>query len=289
MNSEVGTLREVLMHVPGDEVNLVNESNYRRYLFRSPMNLQRAREEVINLIEVYRSEGVKVNLVDSLPDKPNLMYMRDPFLMGPGGAIISRFMYDVRRGEEEPVKEHLKRLEYPIAKVMEDGEVFEGGNAMILSPRVALAGVGERTNRKGLGELVETLKSMGVEEVIDIQVPINVIHIDEYVAQVDVKTLVTVRQMFPWEAMDRLQRLGFNVIPVEYSQLPGGVSNRLCLNMVAVKPMKLVMGNGCDSVRRLLEHEGADVIEVEVDEVLKGGGSVHCLTGVLARDPISDS
>jgi N-dimethylarginine dimethylaminohydrolase len=289
VSSEVGRLREVLMHVPGQEVSIVNESNYRRYLFRSPVNLEEARREVEGLMEVYRKEGVQVHTVEGLTDKPNAMYARDPFFMGPSGAIISRFMYEVRRGEERAFKDKIEGLGYPIVKVMEDDEVFEGGNAMMLSPKVAIAGVGERTNRKGLWSFIETVKSMGVEEVVEVQVPINVIHIDEYIAQVDVGTIVTVRQMFPWEAMDRLQRLGFNVLPIEYSQLPGGVSARLCLNMVALRPLKVVMGAGCDPVRKALESEGVDVIEVKVDEVLKGGGGVHCLTGVLRRDQVSES
>ncbi len=289
VTSEVGRLREVLMHVPGQEVTLVNESNYRRYLFRAPMSLEEARREVEELIDVYRREGVVVRTVDGLEDKPNAMYARDPFLMTPGGAIISSFMYDVRRGEEQAFMEVMKGLGYPIVKVMDNEEVFEGGNAMLLSPSVAMAGVGERTSRAGLEAFSKVVKSMGVSEVIEVQVPMNVIHIDEYVAQVDVKTIVAVRQMFPWEAMDRLRRLGFNVVPVEYSQLPGGVSARLCLNMVAVRPGRVVMGSGCDAVRKLLEGEGTDVIEVNVDEVLKGGGGVHCLTGVLRREPVKEN
>mgnify|MGYP001772779296 CR=1 FL=1 len=274
------------MHVPGREVLLVNESNYRQYLFRSPMNLERAREEVMSLAELYRSEGVRVHLVEGLEDRPNAMYARDPFLMTPRGAVISRFMYDVRRGEERAYREAIEKLGYPVVKVMGDPEVFEGGNAMILSPRLALAGVGERTNRAGLEALKRVLVDAGIDEVIEVQTPINSIHIDEYTAQVDVNTMVTVRQVFPWEAAERLRRAGFNVLTVEYSQLPGGIGGRLCMNMVALRPRRVVMGTGCEAPRKLLEAEGIDVIEVDVDEVLRGGGGVHCLTGVLAREPV---
>ena len=275
--------------MPGKEVLLVNEENYRQYLFRSPMNLERAREEVLGLAELYRSEGVRVHLVEGLEDKPNAMYARDPFLMTPRGAVISRFMYEVRRGEEVAYREAIERLGYPIVKVMSDPEVFEGGNAMVLSPRVALVGVGERTNRAGLEAMRKVLTEAGVEEVIEVQTPISSIHIDEYTAQVDVKTIVTVRQVFPWEAADRLRRAGFNVLTVEYSQLPGGIGGRLCMNMVALRPRRVVMGAGCEGPRKLLEAEGIDVIEVDIDEVLRGGGGVHCLTGVLAREPVRDT
>jgi len=124
--------------------------------------------------------------------------------------------------------------------------------------------------------------------VIEVQTPMSSIHIDEYVAQVDVRTVVTVRQVFPWEAAEALRRAGFNVLTVEYSQLPGGIGGRLCLNMVALRPRRVIMGTGCEVVRKLLEGEGVDVIEVEIDEVLKGGGGVHCLTGVLSREPIKE-
>jgi len=48
------------------------------------------------------------------------------------------------------------------------------------------------------------------------------------------------------------------------------------------------MGTGCEVVRKLLEGEGVDAIEVDIDEVLKGGGGIHCLTGVLSREPIKE-
>ncbi len=289
VNSEVGPLREVVMHLPGREVLLVNDNNYRQYLFRSPMNMERAREEVMGLAELYRSEGVNVNIVEGLEDKPNAMYARDPFLMTPRGAVISRFMYEVRRGEERAYMDAIEKLGYPVVKIMTEPEVFEGGNAMILGPSVALVGVGERTNRHGLEALRKVLAGSGIEEVIDIQTPMSSIHIDEYTAQVDVRTVITVRQVFPWEAAERLRRAGFNVLTVEYSQLPGGIGGRLCMNMVALRPRRVVIGSGCDGVRRVLESEGIDIIEVEVDEVLRGGGGVHCLTGVLAREPVRDS
>ncbi|MFP3285735.1 MAG: arginine deiminase family protein [Acidilobus sp.] len=284
----MGALKEVVMHVPGREILLVNENNYRQYLFRSPMSLERAREEIEELVGLYRSEGVRVHLLEGLEDKPNAMYARDPFLMTPRGAVISRFMYEVRRGEERAYREIIEKLGYPVLKSMREPEVFEGGNAMVLSPSVALAGVGERSNRAGLEALKATLREAGVEQVIEVQTPMSSIHIDEYVAQVDARTVVTVRQVFPWEAAEALRRAGFNVLTVEYSQLPGGIGGRLCLNMVALRPRRVVMGTGCEVVRKLLEGEGVDVIEVDIDEVLKGGGGVHCLTGVLSREPIKE-
>lgn len=287
VDSEVGRLRHVLMHIPGEELNLINKSNYLRYLFKATVDREVFRRQVESVVELYRSEGVEVTLVDGdLKEKPNAVYARDPFFMTPKGAVISRFRYDVRRGEEAVYRRALESLGVPIVKVMEEAEIFEGGNAMLLGRGIALVGVGERTNRAGLRTMAELLLSMGFQEVIEVQTPMNVIHIDEYVSQVDESTLVVVRQMFPSEAAEALRDRGFNIVTVEYSQLPGGVNNRLCLNMVALRPGRVVMGNGCDSVRKVLEGEGVEVIETDINEVLKGGGGLHCITGVVARDPI---
>ena len=287
VDSEVGRLREVLMHVPGDELDLISDSNYLRYLFRAgPVDKREFAREVEGVIDVYRSEGVVVRLVSDFRDKPNAVYARDPFFMTPRGAVISNFRYDVRRGEEAVYARAIRELGYPVVKEMGPGEVFEGGNALLLGRGVAIVGVGERTNRAGARALAEVLGPAGFGEVIEVQTPMNVIHVDEYVAQIDEETLLVVRQMFPSEAAERLRELGFDVMTVEYSQLPGGVTPRLCLNMVALRPRRVVMASGCDSVRRALESEGVDVIEVKVDEVLKGGGGVHCITGVLRRDPV---
>lgn len=47
------------------------------------------------------------------------------------------------------------------------------------------------------------------------------------------------------------------------------------------------MPTGYSDTKRLLENNDIEVIEVEIDEVMNGGGAVHCMTVFLKRDPVT--
>jgi arginine deiminase len=52
---------------------------------------------------------------------------------------------------------------------------------------------------------------------------------------------------------------------------------------VPLAPGVIVAPEGNAITKALLERNGVEVLEVEVDELMKGGGSVHCMTGVVWR------
>jgi arginine deiminase len=58
----------------------------------------------------------------------------------------------------------------------------------------------------------------------------------------------------------------------------------MALNMVPLAPGVVVTPAGNPNTRRALEDAGVTVIEAEVDELMKGAGSVHCMTGVIHRE-----
>jgi arginine deiminase len=54
--------------------------------------------------------------------------------------------------------------------------------------------------------------------------------------------------------------------------------------MVPLAPGAVVAPAGNPITKRVLEEAGVEVLEADVDELMKGGGSVHCMTGVIWRD-----
>jgi len=48
-------------------------------------------------------------------------------------------------------------------------------------------------------------------------------------------------------------------------------------------PSTIVAPEGNPITKGLLVQAGVEVLAVEVDELMKGGGSVHCMTGVVWR------
>ena len=86
---EWGTLRAVLLHRPGQEVEGLEDADAALMLGR--LEPERMREEHRALADFYREVGVEVYLVE--PEgrvPPNLMFCRDLFFMTPEGAVLAR-------------------------------------------------------------------------------------------------------------------------------------------------------------------------------------------------------
>lgn len=70
--------------------------------------------------------------------------------------------------------------------------------------------------------------------------------------------------------------------PASASRVRHGMAN----NMVPLAPGVVVMPAGNPVTRAALEGHGVTCIEVEGDELMKGAGSVHCMTGVVHREAV---
>jgi arginine deiminase len=79
-----------------------------------------------------------------------------------------------------------------------------------------------------------------------------------------------------------MRRHGFHFLA-----MPSGEEAQLgmAINMVPLAPGVIVLPAGNPITKRALEANGVECHEVEVGELMKGGGAVHCMTGVIHRAP----
>jgi len=283
-DSECGTLRSVLLHRPGAEVERIGPDTYERYRFRAPFDAPAARAEQDALAQLYASHGVDVHYVQGQrTDRPNAMYLRDLVLMTPEGAIVCRPAFGARRGEERAVAATLAALGVPILKTINGDGYFEGACAMWLDRDTVLLGHGSRSNDSGCAQVERELRGIGVSTIIHTQIPYGSIHLDGFLNVVDRDTVLT----FPWHlaydcAKAMLDR-GFRILEAtDIDEIKGGMA----LNGVALAPGRFVMPAGNPNTRALLEGAGVEVIEQPMDHVMAGWGSIHCQTAFLRRDPI---
>lgn len=285
-DSEVGKLRAVLMHRPGKEVGGITEENFAHYRFRAPMNAERARQQQDELANIYRDHGVAVHYVEGQrEDKPNAMFMRDLVFMTPEGAIVCRPAIPARRGEERAVASTLASLGVPIIKTINGDGYFEGASAMWVDRETVVIGTGSRTNESGAAQVESELRNIGVKNIIRTQIPYGSIHLDGYMNMVDTNKLL----IFPWhvtyDCAKQLLDRGIELIELtNIEELKQGMS----MNFVALEPGKVVTPAGSPETKALLENNGVEVIEVEMDEIMNGWGAIHCMTAFLKRDPIGE-
>ena len=145
-----------------------------------------------------------------------------------------------------------------------------------------IIGTGNRANREGFRQIEEVLRPMGVENFIHLQIPYGYAHIDSIVSFLDIKTAVVDPLRIPWDVWSALHQKGFNILEAPSPE----ETQDLALNFVTLYPGSIVMAAGYPHTKEFLEKNGIQVNEVEVSELRKGWGSLHCMTAVLRRDPI---
>ena len=283
VDSEVGRLRSVLMHRPGPELDLVAGQGFQDHLYDAPIDPERFRRQFDGLCETYARLGVEVQFVEGqLQDRPNAVYMRDLYTMTPEGAILARPATRQRRGEERAVAANLARLGVQILKTVNGAGTYEGSNVVWLDRQTCLLGTSSRTNPAGAEQVERELRGLGVEDVLPVAVPYGQIHVDGFISPVDRRRLVAAPWLLTWDLRQALLARGFELIVQEDLDEVGGLGT----NFVTVAPGEVVMAEGFPTTLALLRSHGVEAHLVAMDEILRGGGSVHCCTGFLRRDPI---
>lgn len=282
VSSECGTLRAVLMHRPGPEIDEVADAA--DALWHDLLDPARARDQHDRLADFYRGNGVAVYELGDVPlDKPNSYFCRDVFAMTPQGAILSRPASASRAGEERQAALALARVGAPILHTVFGGATFEGADVAVVSGDLVFVAEGQRTNREGARQVAQAYRDAGVDQVEIVQLPYGCGHLDGMLNIVDRDLAVVYPTQLPWRAYELLKARGYRFLDVPDA---GEARRGMAINMVPLGPGVVVMPSGNPLTRAALEAAGVTCFEVEVDELMKGAGSVHCMTGVLHRDPV---
>lgn len=301
--SEYRPLRRVLMHTPRESIGLVNEDNYGRYLFVTPVFRRRFIEEHEQLVGLLESEGVDVLLVEEvlrdnhdalicIRDQPNLTYIRDTITIANSGYVKMKMASRVR-GPEPGISEQVARkLGIPcMFQVAGEGRL-EGGDLVYLDDETLLVGVGMRSNLHGVMQLVKSALGTCLSQIVAVSLFTWNVHldgafmaIDEDLALAHLESLAKPATLFekgkrarrlrllPW-----LRKRGIELIEIDSFERFMKGTNAVCL-----APRKCIVYKWNDNVvRRLMEH-GAEVLEIEGTELLRGGGGPHCMTAPILR------
>ena len=280
-DSEVGTLKSVLLRRPGKEIEDIADP--KKYRWQGVMDPAKARDQHDALADVYRVHGIEVHYVENMrEDKPNTLFMRDNVLMTPEGAIVGRQAMECRRGEERYAAEALARLGVPVIRTISGAGLFETACCMWMDKKTVLIGTGNRANDEGAGQVEEVLVGMGVDHIIHIQIPYGFAHIDGTINFADTKTAVINPVYTSWDTLNALKERGVTVLEATFEE----ETRNLSLNFVALSPGHVVMPSGNPETKKLLEDNWIEVTETDVSELLKGWGSIHCMTAVLKREPV---
>jgi arginine deiminase len=223
VRSETGTLRSVLVHRPGREIERLDRGNAADLLFDEPMRPEAARREHDALTGVLREAGVEVvhledllagalgiapsevaDLIageEGLQTLPNTMFVRDTSAWLGGELVLGALHNPVRRHEGELVaRAYTGHPEFDppgIADQTTNPAAVEGGDIFCLGERMALVGVGSRTTVTGVEAMATRLFAAGFERILVIAIPEEraSIHLDCLMTLVDADLLLIDRRL----------------------------------------------------------------------------------------------
>jgi N-dimethylarginine dimethylaminohydrolase len=221
--------------------------------------------------------GAEVLEVRGEPGNLDSLYVYDPALIVPGGAILLRPGKEGRLGEPEALRPGLEAAGVPILGRLEPPATADGGDTVWLDETTLLVGRSYRTNDVG----IETLRSLLPEaEVLAFDLPhvhgrTEVLHLRSLLNPISPRLAVAFLPLLPARLVELLDERSVRLVEVPEDELETMGPNVLGIDA----GQRAVALAGSDVTRRRLEDAGVQVLVYEGDEISrKGDGGPTCLT-----------
>ena len=268
-------LRKVLLCKPeflvsAAPINVISEH------YTKPLNRDKMMQEFESVVKAYEENEVEVIQVTSSENMPNAVFTRDFGGNVKEGYILGRFKKEIRFEERNHYEMIMSEL--GISKIAEvhDG-YFEGGDFAFIDEKTLAIGVIDRTNLTGVDEIRKQLEPYGYK-VYAVKANPDYLHLDMCFNLVAPKLAIAYEAGLPDDFSDLLKEKGIKMISgTEEMIFKHGY------NVEALGDNRVISLRQNTFINDALRKERMEVIEVDISELLKAGGGVHCMTFPLER------
>lgn len=274
-----GTLRKVLL-CPPDYYSIKGYANPVAQMTCAAdggdIDHEKAKAQHKELIKTYLDLGIDVELMDPDPNCIYMVFARDFGGCVKEGAIMGSFKEPQRWAETPLWEAKLRELGIPNAARCTAG-VVEGGDFAMIDDHTLLFGLFDRTDPIGVQSVGFQLEERGYN-IATVRVPTEFMHLDGSVNVIAADVVIMCKEIMPAGFVERFERRGFDIIDFPKEEILS-----LGANCEGIGGHRVIAAAGMAMNDTLREH-GIEVIEVEVDEILRGGGCIHCMTFPLLRE-----
>jgi len=303
INHESGTLKRVMVHHPGKELEEAN-INPVDHNFDQPVDIKRFARDHQELMDKLKEAGVEVlnvrelvadepEIIKQIDQCPNLVFVRDSSIITKNGALLFRMGLPTRRQETPIIKAAHESLGVTIALKIEKPQSFEGGGIALLENRAAVAGLCDRATQGALTMMGDFLLEKRLIDLwIELKMPKGSIHIDGEFAELPGKVVISYPDVLDkvftifrtrterWEGnfIEWLREEGWDILEI---------TDQECYNMAAnfliVAKDLTFHYTGNSRVMEEVKKRGIDVVQIPGEEMRKANGGIHCMTCPILR------
>jgi N-dimethylarginine dimethylaminohydrolase len=229
------------------------------------------------------SLGCQVDVASPVEGLVDAVYMHDPMIMTPHGAILLRMAKPVRSPEPAEFRKDLERIGVPILGQLTEPAFADGGDKVWLDAKTLLIGHGYRTNQTGIDQIRALLAPHGVDvfsfDLPHYEGPGAVLHLMSVLSPIAHDKAVVYEPLAPVRLLQFLESRGISWFTVsEKEMLTQGA------NILTIRPNVVVLAAGNPEIEGKLREGGVEVHVFAGNNVaVKGDGGPTCLTAPLAR------
>ena len=218
-------------------------------------------EEHSNYINAIKKSGLQIQLLESLEEYPDSIFVEDPALTYKSNVIILNPFDPSRNGEKNIIENEIKHL-FDNILFVEDGFV-EGGDILNINNHFII-GLSNRTNQLGAKNLSTILQGLGATVEI-CKTPDDILHFKSECSVIDDDTILVSNKMA------QLDYLRSNYQLIELPLGEEGAANALRIND------KLLLPDGFTKGEEMLSKK-YEIIKVKVDEISKVDAGLSCMS-----------
>lgn len=277
--NETDVLTDVLLGSPEHLRHMATSSLSRKSLREHPADIRVAQAQHRDLTAAYQHFGVRVHWHTPEPELPMLVYSRDSSVMTPYGAIITAMANWWRRGENYAAIRTYERLGIPIYDMVTAG-TFEGGDFNVIEEGCVLIGCGgARTQEEGARQVEAWFSKEGWETRLAF-IDEYYVHIDLMVVPIAAKLTAVCRSCTEPGVVAWLEAKGHEIVDVPFED-----TINLGCNFMSLGRDRAIVPKSSQVLAQRLRAHGIEIAAVDMSEISKTGGGIHCMAQALRREP----
>ena len=292
MNKEFGcqdmtsTIRKVLIKDPKsaykNQANIDTQYNELNYFGKPDFEI--SLKDYNSFKSILHNNGIEIHCLpsDNITSLDSI-YTHDPCLVSNSGVILCSMGKDLRKKEPEMISNYFESLGIPIIGRISSPGKLEGGDIVWIDNRTVAVGVGYRSNFEGIMQLKQIL-SDDIDEIIPVHLPhwtgpADCLHLMSNVSPIDENLFLVYSKLLPVSFREYLLSRKIKLIEV-----PDEEYESMGCNVLAIAPRKVIMIEGNNITKKILEDEGVEIFTYPGLEISnKGAGGPTCLTRPFLR------